>query len=349
MYLEGRVATEDGTRLPSNVMIERVCNAAVRQQVYASPGGDFSMHLGAITDSTLDATAAGTTQPSVPGKFTDMGIPRHDLATCELRAAVPGFQSRAVNLASLNPSDKNVDVGVILLHNRTKVAAGATVNAAAYRAPKDAAEAYQKGLDAQTGGKLTNARKYFERAVALYPTYAHAWFQLGLVLEKQNERDAARTAYTRATTANASFLPPYLSLALMALEAENWSEVLHFTGPILALDPFKDLTGYTMELDAYNSADAYFYNAVANYRLHNFADAERSALKAEHLLARSPQLHLLLGRIFARKNDYPQAISEIQMYLDMVPNAEDADRVRQWLAGLRKRNDSSSPTDKDQK
>ncbi len=348
MYLQGRVATDDGTRLPSDVMIERVCSAAIRQQVYASPGGDFSMHLGAITDSALDATAAGTSQPSMPGKFTDAGIPRHELAICELRATVSGYESRSVNLASLSPSNKNVDVGVILLHSRTKVA-GTTVDAAAYKAPKDAGVAYQKGVDAQTGGKLANARKYFERAVAVYPAYAHAWFQLGLVLEKQNEKDAARIAYTRATAANAGFLPPYVSLARMALEAGNWSEVLRFTGPILALDPFKDLTGYTMELDAYNSGDAYFYNAVANYRLHNFADAERSALKAEHSLVRSTQLHLLLGQIFARKKDHPSAISEIQMYLELVPDAQEADRVRQWLAELRERNDFSSPTDKNQK
>src|SRR5260370_34158369 len=56
MVLLGRVATDDGTPVPHDALVERVCNARVRQQVYASSRGDFSMELGAKTDSDLDAS-----------------------------------------------------------------------------------------------------------------------------------------------------------------------------------------------------------------------------------------------------------------------------------------------------
>jgi hypothetical protein len=56
MFLLGRVATDDGTPVPHDVMVERVCNARVRQQVYATSRGDFSMELGSMTDSYLDAS-----------------------------------------------------------------------------------------------------------------------------------------------------------------------------------------------------------------------------------------------------------------------------------------------------
>jgi len=46
MFLRGRVATDDGTPVPHDALVERVCNATVRQQVYASAHGDFSMELG---------------------------------------------------------------------------------------------------------------------------------------------------------------------------------------------------------------------------------------------------------------------------------------------------------------
>src|SRR5215469_3313053 len=39
VYLMGQVATDDGSALPNEVKVERVCNASVRQQVYASPAG----------------------------------------------------------------------------------------------------------------------------------------------------------------------------------------------------------------------------------------------------------------------------------------------------------------------
>jgi tetratricopeptide (TPR) repeat protein len=345
MFLTGHVAAEDGSHLPSNVMVERVCNAKVRQQVYADPAGDFSMQLGSVTDSTLDASADGGSQSVLPGKYSETGIPRQQLANCELRALAPGFRSRDLSLVALDSSAKNIMVGTIVVHRSTKVE-GTTVDAAAYKAPKDAVTAFQKGLDAQRNGKLADARRYFEKAVDVYPAYARAWFHLGTVLEKEKQKDAARTAYTRATTEDAAYLPPYLSLAVMACAAENWTEAIRSTNFILALDPFKDLTGYTVELDSFTFSEAYFYNALANYQVKNFVEAERNALKAERLLARIPDLHLLLGDIFARRNDYPAAIGELQTYLELVPHADNVEQVRERQAELKKRNDALSTGEK---
>jgi len=93
---------------------------------------------------------------------------------------------------------------------------------------------------------------------------------------------------------------------------------------------------------------AYFYNAVANYQLKKFEDAERSALKAEHLdlLTHFPQLHLLVAQIFARKNDYAVAIGEIETYLALAPHAQDADQAREQLAKLEKLNGPASNREK---
>ena len=345
MFIMGKVATDDGSNLPNNVMVERVCNARVRQQVYADPSGGFSMQLGSVADSTMDATAEGSSQSAVPGKYAETGIPRQQLANCEVRASASGFKSRDVSLVGLDSSIKNIELGTILVHRNKKVE-GTTVDAAAYKAPKDAVTAYQRGLEAQKNGKLANAQKYFERAVDFYPAYGRAWFQLGSVLEKESQKDAARAAYTRATTADAKFLPPYLSLAVMASATENWTEVIRFTDFILALDPFKDLTGYTVELDPFSYAEAYFYNALANYKVKNFAEAERKAVKAEHLLGRSPELHLLLSDIFARKNEFTAAISELETYLELDPHANNAEQVRARMAELKNRTDSLSNGEK---
>ncbi|HEY2547450.1 MAG TPA: tetratricopeptide repeat protein, partial [Candidatus Acidoferrum sp.] len=223
MFLTGKVAADDGSHLPTNVMVERVCNSKVRQQIYADPSGSFTMQLGSVTDPTLDASADGGTQSSLPGKFSGTGIPRQQLENCDLRASASGFQSRDISLMALDSSAKNIEVGTIVVHRTAKVQ-GTTVDAAAYKGPKDAVTAYEKGLDAQRSGKLANAQKYFEKAVEFYPDYARAWYRLGTVLEKENQKSAAHTAYTRSTTADAGYLPPYLSLAVMASAAENWRE-----------------------------------------------------------------------------------------------------------------------------
>jgi tetratricopeptide (TPR) repeat protein len=349
MFLRGHVATNDGTPIPSDVLVERVCNNRVYQQLYASLHGDFSMQLGSRSDTFVDASGDPALQSGATGKDADRGIPRTDLRNCDLRASTAGFHDGVIGLVSIDGSGSNVDVGVIVVKRAAKIE-GMTLSATPYRAPKEARRAYEKGLEAEKHGKLANARKYFETAVDLYPTYVSAWFQLGTVFEKDNQKDAARTAYTRATTIDNRFLPPYLSLASMAFQAENWTEVLSLTSHILDLDPLNRaaVTGYIVDSDPINSSDAYFYNALANYKLHNFAEAEKSALKAEHmaLLDHFPQLHLLLAEISARKNDYATAISEMQIYLELVPHATNADQVRVQLAKLQKLNDSVSGSEK---
>jgi TolA-binding protein len=354
MFLRGRVATDDGTPVPNNVLVERMCNASVRQQVDATSRGDFSMEMGAMTDSFLDASASGDRglQDGVASKAPRMGISgisRRELANCELRASVSGFHSSVISLVDLTPVSSSMDVGAIVVHRATKIK-GMTLSAAPYKAPRDARRAYEKGLEAERNGRLADARQHFEKAVEIHPTYTNAWFQLGAVLQNLAQKESARTAYTHATTIDSKFLPPYLSLASMAYEAEDWTQVLNLTNHVLDLDPFKyaNVTGYILDLDPVDYAEAYFYNSAANYKLNKIEDAEKSGLKAERLDVRPhfPELHLLLAEIFARKNNYATAISETKFYLELAPHAKDADQVREQLAKLEKLNGPVSSREK---
>jgi Tetratricopeptide repeat len=347
-FLRGHVASSDGSPIPNDALVERVCNGSVRQQVYATLHGDFAMQLGSMTDSFVDASGGGNSENSVngsAGRDSLMGIPRRELTNCELRARVSGFRSDVITLVGLNTFGSNIDVGAIVVRRTTKVE-GMTLSATPYRAPKDALKAYEKGLEAERKDKLANARKDFETAVAIYPRYAIAWFQLGVVLEKDHQKDAARAAFTKATTIDTKFLPPFLSLASMAYEAENWGEVIDLTRHILDLDPMNrtNITRYVLDLDSSNCSEAYYYNAFANYKLNRIEDAEKSGLKAEHLdlITRFPQLHLLLADIFARKNDFATAITEMQTYLALAPHATNADQVRMDLAKLEELSGSTS-------
>ncbi len=168
------------------------------------------------------------------------------------------------------------------------------------------------------------------------------------------QKESARTAYTHATTIDTKFLPPYLSLASMAYEGGDWTQVLDLTNHVLDPDPLRyaNVTSYVLDLDPLDYAEAYFYNSAANYKLNRIEDAEKSGLKAERMDVRSrfPQVHLLLAEIFARKNNYATAISETRIYLELAPHAKDADQVRERLAKLEKLNGPVSSSEKtDQK
>src|SRR5712692_5883345 len=109
MFLRGRVATDDGTPVPHDALVERVCNNSVRQQVYASSHGDFSMELGTMADSYLDASAERSPQYGQANKVPGTGgISRRELTNCELRATVSGFHSSVVSLMELTPAESSM-------------------------------------------------------------------------------------------------------------------------------------------------------------------------------------------------------------------------------------------------
>jgi len=328
---------QDGSRVPYDALVERVCDGRVRQQVHVTSGGDFSMQLGSNADSFLDASGDSSFPRGSAIAQSTMGIPRRDLINCELRASVPGFSSSVVNLVDIDARG-TVDVGSILVRPRFKTES-ITLSALPYQAPKDARRAYEAGFKAAKSGNLVDARKHFEKAVELYPAFAIAWFQLGTILRKQQQRDSARAAFTRAMNADTGFLPSYLSLSEMAFEAQDWTEVVNLTKHLSDSYPLKHLDGYILDLDSLDYAAVYFYNSFANYKLNRIEDAEKSGLKAEHLDLRNhfPQLHLLLAEISARKNNYASAVAELRTYLGSEPQAKDAPEIRKRLAEFEKR------------
>src|SRR5208283_4019209 len=199
MFLVGRVAASDGTAIPYDMMIDRVCNDKVRQQVYAAPSGDFTMQLGSRADTVLDASGDPGSPFGVAREDPAMGISRSDLRNCDLRASASGFRPSVVSLVQVTAFDgtmESIDVGTIVVQRAGKIE-GTTLSATPYKAPNDARKAYEKGLEAEKKGKLVHARKHYETAVQLYPAYESAWFRLGTVLQKQNDNDAARNAFTQ--------------------------------------------------------------------------------------------------------------------------------------------------------
>ena len=342
MFISGKVMMDDGSAIPRDVTVERLCNSRVVQQTHASPNGSFSLEIGSMVPSPIfDGSAIADADPSMPrsgamggssGGSTGMGF-RRDLANCELQAYSPGFRSSAINLVEYNSGGSVIDVGSIVLQRGEKVQ-GTTLSATVYGAPKEAKKAYQKGMEAESKGKLPEAKNYFQKAVEIYPKHADAWLQLGRLAEHDNDTEGARKAYSSALAADSRFVPPYLRLAAMSFRAAQWNDVLNYSGHALELDPL-------------SYPEAHFYQAVANLSTDRVESAEKSARTAERLDVhhRIPQIHLVLGDILARRQNYHDAIGEMETYLKLAPNAKDAEIVRSHLSELQ-RDEASAQTSK---
>jgi tetratricopeptide (TPR) repeat protein len=340
MFLRGQITVGDGSAVPHDMLVERVCTERIVQQVYAGPRGDFNMQLGSkteIIDASGDVDYRSVTNETV----SNSGVPRHQLQTCELRTSAAGFRPSIYRLVDLDVTSGSVDVGQIPVQRIMKTD-GRTLNAAAYRAPKDAVKEYEKGIATSKDKKYTDAEKHFERAVSIYPKYGRAWYQLGVVRQSVKNNDGAKAAYTQATNVERKFLAPYLKLAEMAYTASDWPEVLRLTEHIIEMDPMMNSngTGYVVDLDPINAGIAYYYNAVAHYQTGQIDAAEKSALKAEHvdLMTKFPQVHLLMAKIDSDKGNYAGAISEIHTYMELVPGSKDVEPLRTKLAQLEELN-----------
>ncbi len=66
------------------------------------------------------------------------------------------------------------------------------------------------GARKMDGGDLLGALDAFRRATTVLETYAPAHYQMGRVLQRLGEPEAARAAFVRAQQLNSSLTPPHV-------------------------------------------------------------------------------------------------------------------------------------------
>jgi tetratricopeptide (TPR) repeat protein len=343
MYVSGRVMTEEGTPPPATVTIVRICNGVSRAMGYTDPKGVFSFDMNHADASFQDASNPGTfgtasdptsTRASLDDPMSSMrtggssmggfgGGSSSVLMGCELRAELAGYRSSAVQLAQRRSMD-DPDVGTLFLHRIGKDE-GSMVSMTSLSAPKDAKKSYEKGLDALKKKKTEDAQKDFEKAVAVYPKYADAWYHLGMLQVDAKDVGAARNSFGQAIGADPKLVTPYVELAILDARDGKWKETADSTGKAIRLDPV-------------DFPVAFYYDAVANYNLQNFDAAEKSARQLQRLDTqhRYPLADRILASVLAEKKDYPGAAEQMRAYLKVAGTAKDADEVRGQLQQLEK-------------
>ena len=132
-----------------------------------------------------------------------------------------------------------------------------------------------------TEGKVGEARRVFEQAIADEPNDARAWLDLGLVHEAAAEFVAAERAYRRATEADPRFAEPFNNLGVLLREAGKLAEAATMLERAVALDP---------ELPA-----ARFNLGLTYEELGRLAEAEREYLATIERLPNDPVPRINLG------------------------------------------------------
>jgi Flp pilus assembly protein TadD len=317
IFLSGKVVLQDGTAPPEPVKIERLCGSTPRAQGYTDMKGHFSFQLNGGLAVDQDASEGGFRTPGLPSSQQNT-MTLNSLAGCELRALLPGFRSSSLNLGLRQAMD-NPDVGTIVL-TRIGNVEGSTISMTSLNAPKDSLKAFTKGRELLKKEKYDDAQREFQKAVDGYPKYASAWYQLGL-LQATKQPDEAEASFHKSIDADPKFVSPYLELVLLLEKRTQW-------------EPARDLSATVLKLNSTDFPQVYFFNAVANFNLHDVDAAEKSAREAVRLDTRKslPKCQQLLGLILVQKKDFAGAAEHLRAYVEMAPNAPDAADIRKQLA-----------------
>jgi tetratricopeptide (TPR) repeat protein len=325
IFLSGVVMFDDGTPANPNIRIERVCSGQKHLEAHTDSKGRFSFQLGQNMMVDTEASdqfgggapfgRSGTSSMGGPGGF---GNSSRELWNCELQASYPGYRSDTVELAMRHPMDPP-DVGTIVLHHMGNVE-GTTISLTTALAPKNAQKDYQKGLQLAQKGKFEEAEAKLQSATELYPKYAMAWYHLGQIQQQGGRAGEARKSYEAAIAADSKFVSPYQQMALLAAQAGNWEDAAKFSKQVITLDP--------VEYPA-----SFWYNAVANYNLKRAAEAEKSIQDLLKLDTRHkfPDAENMMAQLLLDKGNYAAAAGHLRNYLTLVPNAKNADNLKQIL------------------
>lgn len=334
VFLSGKVVFDDGSQPNMDVRIERVCAGSPHVEAHTDTKGRFSFQVGQNQGMDLDASESSPGgmfgRPGSTSPMGGIGTMGGNMGTrggmggasalwgCELRASYPGYRSDVVELGTRHSMD-DPDVGTIILHRLANVQ-GTTISLTSALAPKGAQKSYEKGMQLAAKSKFEDAEKRLSEATQLYPKYAVAWYALGQVQQRQGRAEDARKAYEAAIAADRKFVSPYDQLARLYAQEGKWEEAANFSKQAIALNPVE-------------FPSAFWYNAIASYNLKRPDDAEKSVKDLLKLDTRHnyPDAENMMAQILLDRGNYPEAATHLRTFLTLVPNAKNADTLKQIL------------------
>jgi len=195
------------------------------------------------------------------------------------------------------------------------------VNAALAEVPENARTLYEKGLELAKAGDSPKAIESLKAAISLYPKFPLALNELGVQYLKLGKADKAIEPLKSALKLKADAFTPKLNLGIALLETQHFAEAE---------------TQLRESLKITSAPTAHMYLGLTLAHLHNSEEAEKELKQAIELSGDQLGLaHYYLGGLYWQKRDYHRAADELETYLRLTPNAQDAERVRGTIKELR--------------
>jgi Tfp pilus assembly protein PilF len=198
-----------------------------------------------------------------------------------------------------------------------------TISSQQLNIPEKARNELEKGMDAFSKGDSKKAAAKMERAIEIFPRYAEAYNNLGVIRIKQGDKAAAKAAFEKAVQIDDHLAPGYVNLARL-LVSNRESEAIAMLQKALTIDS--------------DNLEGLAFQARVQFNKGEFKDALATINKIhgmphEHFA----DVHLIAAEIYQKENRNAEAVAESESYLKEYPDSPRAPQVRQAMAQIKSR------------
>jgi tetratricopeptide (TPR) repeat protein len=196
-----------------------------------------------------------------------------------------------------------------------------SISAAQLNIPDKARKEFDKGLSAFDKDDFNTAAQHFSKAVEIYPQYALALVNLGVIDMKENNMVGGQQYFEAAIKADPQLPNGYTALARVKILQTDYAEADTLLTKALSIRPL-DPEPLTMLATSESRSGKYDMALATARKVHN--------VPHEHYAV----VHIIAADALLKLNEPQMAADEYRLYLKEFPASPNAEQVRTALQSI---------------
>ena len=199
-----------------------------------------------------------------------------------------------------------------------KVGNNSSVSVAQMEVPKKARQHYEKAAEEVKKSRFDEAAKELEAALAVDPHYSEALTLRGVLKMDHSQMQEALSNFQEAISSDPNYALAYVATG------SAYNALGEYDNAARALERAQELDPHSWQ--------AHFEMAKAELGRVQYEVALREINRALDIAPEAyPPMHLLRAHIYLGQKNYPEAVGELEAYLQKAPQDANADQARKTL------------------